>query len=493
MKIDSATSGLSRRTFLKVCGSVGLGGALAPSILQGHRTLARATHVEVRGTVQREGLPIEGVRVSDGLQVVRTNGNGEYLLRTSTERPFVFVSVPSGSKIPRSAHGTAAHFRPITDEGRMRADFTLESLGFDDHSHQFIVLADPQTKDIYEVQRLHDETSPDIAKTVAKIGKERLFGVTCGDIMGGDLALLPHYESFASDTGIPMYQVVGNHDIVRPSRSDHASLSTFREHFGPRNYSFDRGEVRYIVLDNVFWSGRSYFGYVDEDQLRWLQNDLGDLDPGSTVILFMHIPMSSTLFGRVGQDKPEFARVANKGALMDLLDRYNAHVVSGHIHENEHIFENGIHEHIVGTVCGAWWSGDVCYDGTPNGYAVYEVNGHDIRWRYKATGQDDDYQMRLYQHATHDDGVELVANVWDADQGWTVKWYEDGIRVGAMEQFTGTDDVAETHYRGEDVPKRRPSLQPVPTHHLYRTTVAPNARIVVEATDRFGRSHAQSL
>ncbi len=59
-----------------------------------------------------------------------------------------------------------------------------------------------------------------------------------------------------------------------------------------------------------------------------------------------------------------------------MLEPFNAHLISGHTHENEHVFEGGIHEHIHGAVCGAWWSGPICYDGTPNGYGVYEIKGN---------------------------------------------------------------------------------------------------------------------
>ena len=31
--------------------------------------------------------------------------------------------------------------------------------------------------------------------------------------------------------------------------------------FGPTYYSFDRGRVHYVVLDNVFYLSRGYVGY----------------------------------------------------------------------------------------------------------------------------------------------------------------------------------------------------------------------------------------
>lgn len=479
----------SRRRFLKHIGVVGLATAWPSSVLARSSDSIATAHVRVEGIVRCGGQPLSNVRVTDGLQVTRTDTAGHYLLHTTTQRLFIYLSVPRGCKIPQSEVGTASFYRPIDEAGTMRADFNLRPLDFDDVNHSLIVFADPQTKDRYEVDRLHSETLPDVIETVSEVGAERLVGITCGDIMGGDLGLLPEYKRFTKDVGIPMYQVVGNHDIVRPSRSDEASLSTFRSNFGPRHYSFDRGDVRYIVLDNVFWTGRSYFGYVDETQLQWLQNDLADLEAGRTVVLFMHIPMSSTLFERLDQETPDFARMSNDTVLKEMLAPYQAHVISGHIHEHEHLISDGLHEHILGTVCGAWWSGDICYDGTPNGYAIYDVRGSAVSWRYKSTGYPIEYQMRASEKKSLGDRTELTMNVWDADDEWTVVWYEDGIRSGRMCRVTGTDGRAEELYRGEGVPERRPSLEPVPTNHLYNAQVANKARIRVEAIDRFGRTY----
>jgi hypothetical protein len=61
--------------------------------------------------------------------------------------------------------------------------------------------------------------------------------------------------------------------------------------------------------------------------------------------------------------------------------------MSGHAHVNEKWEEGNIIEHNHGAVCGAWWTGPVCSEGTPAGYAVYEVNGSEISWYYKSTGK----------------------------------------------------------------------------------------------------------
>jgi hypothetical protein len=187
--------------------------------------------------------------------------------------------------------------------------------------------------------------------------------------------------------------------------------------------------------------------------------------------------------------------VGNRQALYNLLDPFDAHIVTGHVHENEHRFEAGPHEHVVGTVCGAWWTGPVCYDGTPRGYAVYEVDGESITWRYKSTGHATNHQMHLYPAGADPDAPDhFLANVWDADDEWTVVWYEDGIRTGQMEQRTGIDPTTRKLYEGDDQPAKHTWVSPQPTDHLFYAPFNTSAtRIRVEATDRFGRTYTAPL
>ena len=170
-------------------------------------------------------------------------------------------------------------------------------------------------------------------------------------------------------------------------------------------------------------------------------------------------------------------------------------MVAGHTHENDHIWADGIHEHVRGTVCGAWWSGGICGDGTPNGYSVYEAHGSELRWRYKSTGASPDHQMRLYARGSDPLAPdEIVANVWDADEGWTVTWFEDGNRRGAMARRTGLDPRSRLEHTGTDLPEHRPWVEPHPTRHLYYAPVGdPHGTVTVEAVDRFGRTYVEEL
>ncbi len=510
----AAFDALSRRRFLaRLARLAGAGLALPGLALPGlaalpaaaRRRLVRRTRqpVRVAGRVATPGgAALAGVRVSDGRRVTRTDADGRYALATTAAQPFVFASVPAGHAVPQNDPGTARFYRPLPPDaaGALTADFTFAPLPGGDARHRVLVLADPQTQTPAEMDALHATTVPAVQAVLQAAPDVPTVGVANGDIMFDDLSLYPAYERAVGRMGVPFFQVVGNHDLDVEAHADPGSTATFRRHFGPTYYSFDRGAVRYVVLDDVFWLGNDgygyatddYLGYLDAAQLAWLEQDLADAAPGQPVVVFLHIPVFSTRFERQGEDRPSArGAVRNRAALYDLLAPFDAHVVAGHTHENEHRYADGPHEHVVGTVCGAWWSGPICYDGTPSGFAVYDVDGTDVRWRYQATGQPADYQMRLYAPGADPAAPdELVANVWDADDGWTVTWFEDGVRKGPMARRLGTDPLSVELHRGADVPAKRPWVEPVPTRHLFYAPVAPDARrLRVDATDRFGRTY----
>jgi hypothetical protein len=206
----------------------------------------------------------------------------------------------------------------------------------------------------------------------------------------------------------------------------------------------------------------------------------------------LHIPVLGSGYLRNGEERPGVSvSVNNREALYRLLEPYRAHVLSGHTHENDHNRSGGPHEHVSGTVCGAWWSGPICGDGTPHGYSVYEVDGDEVRWRYKGSGHQADHQMRAYLPGADPSAPqELVANVWDADDSWTVVWYEDGVRRGRMARRVGFDPVSLRIHAGEELPPRRTWVDPYRRWLYYAPSSSGAREIRVEATDPLGRVYS---
>lgn len=445
---------------------------------------------QVRGNTGTKTVPLAGVRVSDGLAVVHTDPAGRFTLISDGRRPFVSVSTPAGWQPARNPSGTARFYQPI-DPARAEQDVTFTLVPrVGDQRHSLMVLADPQTQSREETAMLHAQTVPDVVAAASAEGDRAIAGVVCGDIMFDDLTLYPEWERAVQRMGMPFYQVIGNHDLDVTARVTEDASATFGRHFGPTHYSFDLGSVHYVVINNVFYHGAGYLGYVDATQLAWLAADLASVERGAPVVVFLHIPALSTIDQRsTNATRPGSGNsTMNREALYRLLEPYRGYLISGHMHEMEHVEEGGPTHVVAGAVCGAWWSGPICYDGTPNGYLVLRGDDAQLRWHYQATGQPASHQLRGYRRGSDPTAPDdIVANVWGWDRRWEVTWVEDGTPRGRMSRRRGRDPLSVSLHEGPAMPTRRPWVDPVPTTHLFYATPSAGAReIVIEARDPHG-------
>ena len=178
---------------------------------------------------------------------------------------------------------------------------------------------------------------------------------------------------------------MGNHDMKLWGRSHETSAAAFEAMYGPAYYSYNVGEVHYAVLNDNYYIGRDwyYIGYLEERQLAWLERDLSFVPAGTTVVVALHIPTAFAGKDEKPFDYPQAERsLCNHRALHRLLEPYDAHVVSGHMHTTTNCpVREGLYEHNVAALSGAWWQGAICTDGTPAGYAVFEVDGGEVTAR----------------------------------------------------------------------------------------------------------------
>ncbi len=362
---------LNRRQFLRYSGLLGTSLPFVESILKDPYALhpfaprrqpafRPQKPVRIRGIVRANGQGLIDVGVTDGRTVQRTETDGTFEIISDSWQDFVQISTPGGYGIDKNQTGTARFYVKLEPDANGEATVTFDLTPLEDRNeeHAFIVFADTQMQNEFETGLLHQQTVPDAQKTISRLGDKQIFGVGCGDIMFDDLSLYPEYERAVSLLGIPFFQVVGNHDLDLEELSDGASTTTFCSRFGPRYYSFDRGFVHYVVLDDVFYHTKGYIGYLDDVQLNWLEQDLSFIEEGRPVVVFAHIPGMTTRQHREGEESPSISQsITNRERLYKLLEPFQAHLITGHTHENDHVFEGGIHEHIHGTVCGAWWSG----------------------------------------------------------------------------------------------------------------------------------------
>ncbi len=457
----------------------------------------QAEELTIRGRVECQGEGLKGVWVSDGENFAQTDKRGNYRIESDTERDFLFVCLPAGYEAP-IVEGVVRHFKPIAQIEAKKCDFELVRRPYDDERHTLIATADPQIWAQKEFALL-GRGAEDIRQVVRAAGERVCHGICLGDIVFNDHSFYGEYNRTMELAEIPFRNIMGNHDMSLYIRSHEGSTHHYGEVYGPAWYSFDVGKVHYVVLNNNFYIGRDwyYIAYLEERQLRWLAEDLSHQTPGRTVVVSMHIPSTCT-----PEDRAAFiyarseAALVNYKALYELLAPFNAHILSGHTHTafNTEVHE-GLYDHVIPALSGAWWQGELCTDGTPAGYTVFEVEGDQISWYYKSVGKPADHQMRLYTEA---DAPEFegyaVANIWNSDPKWQVEFYFDGVKAaGEAERFEAIDPAARKLYASNEGLDHK-WIGPTPADHFYRMAMPEGvSRIEVRATDRFGRTYSETI
>ncbi len=458
-------------------------------------------HITITGTIRDDaGKPLAGINVTDGTSIVDTDAKGNYRIATTSQSLFIYITLPSGFEVP-GEKGIAAFYKKINADkkGKGRINFTLRRLLQNDEHHFAIVWADPQIKTPKHAQQLMEGPVPDTKQLVDELKKTGpVHGLSVGDIIWDAPDRITDYKKAVEATGIPFFQVLGNHDMDLFVRSDELSSRRYNEAFGPGWYSFNRGKAHYVVLDNVFYygSGYNYFGYLTEQQLHWLEQDLSRVKPGSLVFVSMHIPAYTNEKRIYNMPKDEPGNITlNRKHFYQLLKPFRSHLLIGHAHTNENLEEDGVQQHIHGAVCGAWWLTDLCHDGTPMGYGVYEIKGDSLSWYYKSVGHDRSYQLKIYPPGSDTTRPgQLVANVWNYDKQWKVEWFADGIPQGSMTQGIGVDPETVRLYGKSDRTGLYDWVWPGRSEHLFYATPAPGIKkIRVQATDPFGNRYSEEL
>jgi predicted phosphodiesterase len=460
---------MNRRSFIQR--SLVLSGALT---LAFKNTFAAAFGKDaVTGKVTGAGKPLANVLVSDGYSIVQTKADGTYQFVPAKKAEFVFVIVPAGFEFPHEKQ-IARYYKRLNETGGF--DFDLTPLKQNDNKHNFIVWADPQVKNKSDVAKMLSQSVPDTVKTISELGEASLVhGIAVGDLVWDNHDLFPMYNEAVAEMGIPFFQGLGNHDEDYRMGDDETSDRTFKKFYGPTYYSFNRGRAHYVMLDDVRYLGveREYDGYVVQQQLDWLEKDLKFVDKDALLLICLHIPV--------------YNQVKNNKELYKLLKPFkNVHVLSGHTHYNDNNITGNVYEHNHGTVCGAWWTGPICEDGTPRGYGVYQVDGNQLKWYYKSMDREKDYQMALFVEELTNQ-KRLIANVWNWDPAWKVEYWLDDEYKGVLKNEQGLDPMAIKLYKGPDLPMPRGFAEPRETKHLFVAHFGPNVKQVkVVATDRFG-------
>ncbi|WP_051426002.1 calcineurin-like phosphoesterase C-terminal domain-containing protein [Jiangella gansuensis] len=370
-----------------------------------------------------DGEPgVEGVPVSNGLDVVLTDAQGRYSLAVD-DQTIIFVSKPAGWMVPVNdvqlpqfyythyPNGTPYELRygGLEPTGPLPSsvDFPLHRDDSADETFTALAFADPQTRNVGEIEDLAVDV---IAGIVGHT--DATFGLTVGDIVNDPLDLFaPHNEAVAR-IGIPWWNTPGNHDQDYDAPTDENATDTYKATFGPTDYSFDYGRVHFVLMDNVEHAGpgHGYRGYLSAEQLQWLENDLRHVPEDKLVVIGTHIPLATDATASTG------VNTVNVAELFELLEtREHIYTIAGHDTSNSWQMYLGpergwfgpgaFHHQVLAEVRGGGWTtgptdergvqaADMA-DGNPNGHYEIEFDGTTYTPSFKPASLPEDYQIRL--------------------------------------------------------------------------------------------------
>ena len=481
---------------------------------------------------------VKGVAVSNGVSVTKTDRKGRYKIALE-ENSTLFILKPSGYALPLDGHNLPIFYFHYYPEGSP-ADMNLQYPGLEladpingsinfalykyeePKNYEVIWISDPQTSSNEELSYFRDRVVNEITGTKA------VFGVTTGDIMNDDLSLYPRYIRIMAQAGIPWFNVPGNHDMNYTARDDTHSLDTYKRYFGPAYYSFNYGDVHYVILDSIIYDGMDpeepdkrpeYTGGIDEKQLVWLKADLAILPGDTTLVLAMHAPLQI-----ISPDIPAFS-VQNRDDVYKILEGFNhILVIGGHWHSTQHMYlgpadsykgKTPIHQHVITTAAGYWWNGmkdiygiphTMQGDGTPNGYHIMSVNGKKIKMRYKAAGKSADYQMRIMLEilpqkklvsilpVSETSSTNILVNVFDGGPNTRVTCRLDGNKPLMMTSVLRDDPFTFARYVEDGIFQPE---QESPSTHIWSLPMPKGIEpgihtLFINVIDEYGQTHMGS-
>lgn len=498
----------------------------------------------IYGKVSCNGEGIEGVVVSDGIQVTATDRNGVYQLVSEKKNGYVFISVPSGYEPPLDI--TFPQFYKHTEKSKSapeRHDFELTA-SKNQASFNLLVFGDlhlaRRHNDLEQFPRLAD----DIKSLVSSHPGELFYGVTLGDMVHdqywipNNFGFLEYKNEMKRLSGLHVYQTIGNHDHSIAYDNEQEALIDYRRNLGPNYYSFNIGNVHLIALDNIecitdqeglavgSFKSHKYKVVIPEEHMQWLKKDLSYVSKDKIVFAFMH----STMHNNPGtKSYSNGFNLDNGQDLYNLLNTYQeAHVFSAHTHLMWNVKNDKTYEHNAGAVCAAWWvSGylspgiHIAKDGAPGGYHIVKINGRNVSWKYKGIDLPVETQFRTYDRNTIDlspeknvpnanakhreeyiasasewltpgEENEVYINVWNADYDWKVVVKENGTPL-TVTRLKFTDPL----YLHSALAKRQnsnDSSDGAHTYHMYKVVASsPNSTLDITVTDRFGNEYKETM
>lgn len=423
----------------------------------------------VKGKVTCGGKGVAEVLVSDGVEIVKTDAEGNYAFHSDKKWRYVFVINPSGYDFPINGI-LPTNYKLISQKAEDVEEVNFELEKTQEDNYTLLILGDMHLANwerVSDVQQFNS-VATDLNKHIAEIPGKK-YVMTLGDMTYDVLWVSCKYglndylqTMNNSFSGLPFFHTMGNHDNEMEVSGDVGKAMRYTQTLAPNYYSFNLGKIHYIILDSIDYtdigSGKDAHSKYKEkftaEQLEWLRKDLSFVDKSTPVIVASHAALSyPSASGWYG----EFNGLSE---FLSIFEGYNVQYYSGHTHDFFYREYNpNFVEYNSGSVCGSWWFPGRYYpglyiaqDGTPGGYTVLTVNGTENTRYYQSFGHDADYQFRAYDmnevkkvvttdlttketslsyinHIQNYEENAILVNVWGWCDDWTVEIIENGAAL----------------------------------------------------------------
>ncbi|MDR2147341.1 MAG: calcineurin-like phosphoesterase family protein [Tannerella sp.] len=500
----------------------------------------------VKGVVYSSGKGVPDVVVSDGYLVTKTDRDGVYYLASEKKSGFVFISVPGNYEVNNTLNAPQ-FFQRIGGSTVEQKNFSLTSV----NNEKYVLMA---MTDLHLANRNDDLSQFEdfLTDVNALINSYKASGTKVYGIMLGDLTwdlywyersfALPEYIPWMNKVNCSVFNIMGNHDNDPYRTGDLAGEQAYKTVIGPSYYSFNLGKVHYVVLDDIEWintggaqgvvGDRNFTDAVSANQIEWLKKDLAMIaDKSTPIVVALHVP----LYGRPNVNNSVTVNLVRGQELIGCFTGFsNVNLLSGHTHINYTVPASAsLMEHNIAAVCATWWwtgrsgyaDNHICRDGSPGGYGVYEFDNTAIKWYYKGTGHDKNYQFRTYDlntvhitaakyapnanatyaaklpgfagvYANANSGNEVLINVWGYEPQWKIEVRENSVPL-SVTRMSGLDPLHIISYEAKRLNVNADPTSSFVTNtttNLFKVTASsPNSTLEIKVTDRFGNVYSENM
>ena len=201
----------------------------------------------------------------------------------------------------------------------------------------FIQLSDPQMGMFTDNKGFAQETA-NFEFAVASINRlHPAFVVITGDLVNkaGDAPQIAEFQRIVHkiDSSIPVYNVVGNHDIGNVPTPD--AITGFTNQFGPDHYTFRRGKFTGIVINSIVIHSPQQTTNQFAEQELWLKSELEKARDASAqhIVVFQHHPW----FLNTADEPDQYFNIplARRTPYLALFHEFGVkYLFSGHYHRN---------------------------------------------------------------------------------------------------------------------------------------------------------------